>query len=79
MIMQAHAAADLHSHLRSGYVFGPWINLGYRALAKADGVHARPQIHAPNRLGAEFADVKLQLGCTQIAPPFCEEVLQVPP
>ena len=77
MIMKAHASADLHSHLRSGYVFGPWINPGYRALAKADGVHARPQIHAPNRLGTEFADVKLQLGCTQIAPPFCEEVLQV--
>ena len=77
VIVQSHWPADLCSHMGGGHILRPRISLGHLALADADGIHARAQVHAPDGLGAELTDIELELRCLEVAAPTGQEVLQV--
>ena len=77
MIMKPHWPSDFRTHMRGGHIFSARIGVGHLALAEADGVHARAEVHAPNSLGTEFTDVEFQLRRLEVAPPFGQKVFQV--
>ena len=74
VVVQSHGVADFHSDVRGGNRLGKRIGVGDGPLALADGVHAGTKIHSPDRLGAEFANVKSQIGLLEIATPCRKEI-----
>jgi len=79
VVVQADAAADLDADVRVGHVLRQRVRVGRRALPDADLVHSRPQVHAPDRLGAQLADVEPQLRRAEVLPPTGHVGQQVVP
>ena len=61
VVVQPNSATDLHRVMRSGDVFRQRIRLGDGLLTGSDRIHILTIVHAPDRLGAQLANVKLQI------------------